>query len=99
MKSVMKGADIPIYITEIPQGLTIKRLDFSQKDKIVITKMGEDFTVDGDEAYTTLSQEETLRLDDKRNVDIQLSYEMNGLVNRTPIVKVNPNKIIFKGVV
>ena len=99
MKSVMKGADIPIYITEIPQGLTIKRLDFSQKDNIVITKMGSDFSVSGNEASTTLTQEETLRLDEKRNVEIQLSYELNGYVDRTPVVKVNPNKILYKGVV
>ena len=99
MKSVQKGSDIPIYITEIPEGLTIKRLDFSQKDNIIITKMDSDFTVSGDEAYTVLTQEETLKLSDKWNVEIQLSYDFNGFIDRTPVVKVNPKKILFKGVV
>lgn len=99
MANLMKGADIPIYITEIPQGLTIKRLDFSQKDNIVITKMGSDFTVSGNEAETVLTQHETIKFDKKHYIDIQLTYVLNGLVDRTPIVRVKPDDILFKGVV
>lgn len=52
MASIMKGADIPVFITDMPEGLIIKRLDFSQKDHIVITKETDDFTVSGNEAQT-----------------------------------------------
>lgn len=99
MASIMKGADIPVYITEIPEGLTIKRLDFSQRDCIVITKNTDDFTVADDEAQTVLEQKETLKFDKNYYIDIQLSYELGGLVDRTPIVRVKPDDILFKGVV
>ncbi|MBR6984157.1 MAG: hypothetical protein IKH75_11660 [Ruminococcus sp.] len=99
MASIMKGADIPVFITDMPEGLIIKRLDFSQKDHIVITKETDDFTVSGNEAQTVLEQKETIKFDKKHYIDIQLTYVLNGLVDRTPIVRVKPDDILFKGVV
>lgn len=84
MASIMKGADIPVFITDMPEGLIIKRLDFSQKDHIVITKETDDFTVSGNEAQTVLEQKETIKFDKKHYIDIQLAYELNGLIDGTP---------------
>ena len=101
MSTMMKGTDIPITLTNLPEGCDIKRLDFAQNNGIVITKYGEDFTIDTEArtATATLSQEETLKFDYNRIVDIQLSYHLNGLAQRSSIKTVNAGRILYDGVI
>lgn len=97
MAELMRGTDIPITLTNLPDGIEIKRLDFSQNDKIVITKLGTDFTIEDNTAIGELTQEETLKLDDKRLVEIQLAYKVNGKARRTYIKGVSASKILYEG--
>ena len=99
MADIMRGTDIPITLTNLPEDFELKRLDFSQNGEVVITKFADDFTFDGNSAYATLTQEETLKISEKRNVEIQLSYYASGLANRTPIQNVPASRILYNGVI
>ena len=99
MTDLMRGTDIPITLTNLPNDFELKRLDFSQNNTIIITKVADDFTYDGNSAHSTLTQEETLKLNDMLTVDIQLSYYANGLANRTPIKSVSADRILYNEVI
>lgn len=99
MGNIMKGSDVSITLKNIPDGMVIKRLDFSQNDNIVITKTTEDFVYDGETYVSELTQEDTLKLDEKYMVEIQLSYKIGDKADRTPIVKCPASKILYQGVV
>ena len=99
MATMIRGTDIPFGLKNLPEGAEIKRLDFAQNGEIVITKTGEDFTIDGTTAYSRLTQAETLKLNDKRMIEIQLSFIFNGLAKRTHIASVAPEKILYEGVI
>lgn len=98
-ESITRGTDIPITITEIPANTVIERLDFAQNGKIVITKMGSDFTIDSYGAHAELTQAETLNLDANRIVEIQVSCKINGKARRTLIAKMPANRILYEGVI
>ena len=99
MASIMRGTEIPFDLKNLPDGTEIKRLDFSQNGQIKITKTGEDFTIVDDTAYATLTQEDTLKLDDKHMIEIQLSVYINDTPKRTLIKSVSPDKILYEGVI
>ena len=99
MADIMRGTDIPITLTNLPEGIDIKRLDFAQNGVIVITKAHGDFTIDGTTGTCELTQEETLKLDAKRNVEIQLSYLLGGRAQRTYITTIPASRILYEGVI
>ncbi len=99
MASIMRGTDIPFDLKNIPEGTIIKRLDFAQNGAIKVTKTGEDFTIVDDTAYATLTQEDTLKFDNKFVIEVQLSVTMNGVAKRTVIKTVSPGKILYEGVI
>ena len=99
MASIMRGTDIPFDLKNIPEGTIIKRLDFAQNGEIKVTKTGEDFTIEGDTAYSSLTQEDTLKFDNKYVIEVQLSVTMNGVAKRTHIKTVSPEKILYEGVI
>ena len=100
MASIMRGAEIPFDIKNLPEGSEIKRLDFAQNGVIKITKTGEDFIYDEEgTAFSSLTQEETLNLDDKHKIEIQLSAYINGIPKRTLIKSVSPDRILYEGVI
>lgn len=99
MASIMRGTDIPFDLKNLPEGTEIKRLDFAQNGKVVITKTVDDFIIDGTTAYSTLTQEDTLKVSDKYKIDIQLSLYINGKAKRTMIKSVSPDKILYEGVI
>ena len=100
MQTMMRGTDIPFDIKNFPEGAGISRLDFAQNGNIVITKSADDFTYGEDgTAYSTINQEEMLRIDPKRMIDIQLSFYINGHAKRTSVVSAKPGKILYEGVI
>lgn len=99
MADIMRGSDIPFVLKNLPVGATIKRLDFAQNKEIVVTKTADDFTQVGDEYNATITQEDTLKFNDKRLIEIQLSYEHNGHAKRTIIATATPDKILYEGVI
>ena len=99
MLQMMRGTDIPFDIRNLPVSATISRLDFAQQGKIVITKTTDDFTMVDGVAYATITQEEMLKIDQKRNIEIQLSFYLNGHAKRTSVVSTKPGRILYEGVV
>lgn len=97
--SIMRGTDIPLTFTKLPEGIDIKRLDLAQSKGIVITKYAEDFTIVGTTGYVELTQTETLKIDDKSVVKIQLSYYLGGKAKRTYIKTVPASEILYDGVI
>ena len=99
MTMIMQGTDIPSALKNLPEGTIIKRLDFAQHGENKVTKTGEDFTIEGSTAYSSLTQEDTLKFDSKYAIEIQLSAYINGMAKRTTIKTVSPGKILYKGVI
>lgn len=101
MASIMRGTDIPFDLKNLPEGAIIKRLDFSQKEEIVVTKFTDDFTYDAEmKTYNAvITQEEALKFSDKRVIEIQLSFVVNGHAKRTHIATATPDKILYEGVI
>ena len=99
MQTMMRGTDIPFDIKNFPEGANIVRLDFAQQNSVVITKNADDFTYHEGTAYSTITQEEMLRIDPKRMIDIQLSFYINGHAKRTSVVSAKPGKILYEGVI
>jgi hypothetical protein len=99
MADIMRGSDIPFILRNLPEGAEIKRLDFSQLGRIVITKTSEDFTYNGNDAQSLLSQKDTLRFNATYTIEIQLSYVLNGHAKRTRIATAMPDKILYEGVI
>lgn len=99
MQTMRKGTDIPFDIKNFPEGARIDRIDFAQNDNLVITKLADDFTYYEGVAYSTLTQEETLKIEPDRMIDIQLSFHINGHAKRTNIVRAKPGNILYKGVI
>lgn len=98
MADLMRGTDIPLTFRNLPEGITIKRLDISQNDNIVITKTGEDFTIEDNVGVVELTQADTLKLDATRLCEIQLSYHnSDGKAKRTYITVVPASKILYNG--
>ena len=98
MADLMRGTDIPLTFRNLPEGITIKRLDISQNDNIVITKTGEDFTIEDNVGVVELTQADTLKLDEARLCEIQLSYRnADGKAKRTYITAVPASKILYNG--
>lgn len=97
MADIMKGTDIPITLINLPVGIDIKRLDFAQNGVIVITKTHDDFTIDGTTGVCQLTQAETLKLNDKRIVEIQLAYLLGGKAQRTYIKSIPASRILYQG--
>lgn len=95
--AIMRGTDIPLTFTNLPEGIEIKRLDLAQSKGIVITKYAEDFTIEGNTGYVELTQAETLKIDDKSTVKIQLSYYLGGKAKRTYIKTVPASEILYDG--
>ena len=99
MLQMMRGTDIPFDIRNLPVSATIARLDFEQQGNVVITKTTDDFTLVDGVAYATITQEEMLKINQKRNIDIQLSFYFNGHAKRTSVVSTKPGRILYEGVV
>lgn len=97
MASIMRGTDIPLTFKNLPEGIDIKRLDIAQNDVILITKWHDDFVIEDGTGVCELTQEDTLKIDEKRTVDIQLSYHLNGKAKRTYITTVSASKILYDG--
>ena len=95
MAVIRKGEDTPITLTNLSEAIVIKRVDFSQDGKIVVTKTGEDFIIVGTTGYAELTQEETLKFDKNVLVDIQLAFTINGKARRTNIVNAYAVKAIY----
>ena len=99
MADIMRGTDIPFILKNLPEGATIKRLDFAQNDEIIVTKFADDFVKDGDNYNALITQEEALRFNDKRVIAIQFCYALNGHAKRTRIATATPDKILYEGVI
>lgn len=99
METMMRGTDIPFDIKNVPEGASIIRLDFAQQGEVVIAKTADDFTYYDGKAYSSISQEEMLKIDPKRLIDIQLSIRINNHVKRSKIVNARPGKILYEGVI
>ena len=97
MADIMRGSDIPFVLKNLPVGATIKRLDFAQNDEIIVTKFADDFVQDGDNYIALITQAEALRFNDKRVIEIQFCYMLNGHAKRTRIAKATPDKILYEG--
>ena len=95
--SIMRGTDIPLTFINLPVGIEIKRLDLAQNKGIVITKYADDFTIEGTTGYVELTQTETLKIDDKTAVKIQLSYYLGGKAKRTYVKTVPASEILYNG--
>ena len=64
----------------------------------VITKTGEDFTIEDNVGVVELTQADTLKLDETRLCEIQLSYRnADGKAKRTYITVVPASKILYNG--
>lgn len=94
--SIRKGTDTTLTITDFIEGTSFQRLDISQNGNIVITKTENDFRVVNDMAFVEITQEETLRIDTKRVVELQLSYLLGGKAKRTPVIRVSAEKVLYK---
>lgn len=99
MADIMRGSDIPFILKNLPVGATIERLDFAQNQEIIVTKFADDFTQDGDNYNALITQEEALKFNDKRVIEIQFCYKINGHVKRTRIATATPDKILYEGVI
>lgn len=99
MASVIRGTDIPFDLKNFPVGAEIKRLDFAQNDKIVLTKYAEDFTFDGEVYNATITQEEALKFDSKKLVEVQLSFALNGHIHKTHVKSFRADKTLYEGVI
>ena len=97
MADIMRGSDIPFILKNLPVGAEIKRLDFAQNDEIIVTKYADDFVQDGDNYIALITQAEALRFNDKRVIEIQFCYMLNGHAKRTRIAKATPDKILYEG--
>ena len=95
----VKGEDVPVILTNLPEGSEIKRLDFEQKKVIIVTKTGSDIIIDGNTGYTELTQEDTLKFDEKRTVEVQLSFVLGGKAKRTLIKSFYVARAEYKGVI
>lgn len=94
--SIRKGTDTTLTITNFIEGTSFQRLDISQNDKIIITKTADDFRVVDDMAFVEITQEETLLIDMKRVVELQLSFLLGGKAKRTPVIRVSAEKVLYK---
>lgn len=97
MADIMRGTDIPITLINLPVGIDIKRLDFAQNGKIVITKTHNDFTIDGTTGVCEITQSEALKLDARCPVEIQLAYHLGGKAQRTYITTIPVRRILYEG--
>lgn len=72
---------------------------YSQNNKVVIEKTGNDLTVSSDKIETTLSQTDTLALQSGRT-EIQIRYVMsNGTADASNIIVVDAQRILKDGVI
>lgn len=94
--SIRKGTDTALTITNFIEGTSFQRLDISQNGKIIITKTADDFRVVDDMAFVEITQEETLLIDIKRVVELQLSFLLGGKAKRTPVIRVSAEKVLYK---
>lgn len=101
MASIMRGTDIPFDLKNFPEGASIVRLDFAQDKNIVVTKFADDFTYDAEtETYNAvITQAEALKFSDKKMIEVQLSFYINGHAKRTHIATATPDKILYEGVI
>ena len=105
MSGMRRGTDIPVTLKRLPQGIDIKRLDFAQNGNIVITKFHDDITIEETPSeqgvivtgYTLITQKEALKLEEKRVVEIQLSYYLGNLACRTEIATIPAKRILYNG--
>lgn len=99
MASVIRGTDIPFDLKNLPVGAEIKRLDFAQNDTVILTKTADDFIVDGTTASATITQEEALRFDSKKLVEVQFSFALNGHIHKTHVKSFRADKTLYEGVI
>ena len=99
MADIMRGSDIPFILKNLPVGATIERLDFAQNQEIIVTKFADDFTQDGGNYNALITQVEALKFNDKRVIEIQFCYKINGHAKRTRIATATPDKILYEGVI
>lgn len=99
MASVIRGTDIPFDLKNLPVGAEIKRLDFAQNDKIVLTKTADDFAQTGEVYNAIITQEEALRFDSKKLVEVQLSFAFNGHIHKTHVKSFRADKTLYEGVI
>lgn len=95
----VKGEDVPVFLTNLPEGSEIKRLDFEQNEVIIVTKTGGDIIIDGNTGYTELTQEDTLKFNETRTVEVQLSFLLGGKAKRTMIKSFRVARAEYKGVI
>lgn len=66
------------------------RITYAQNDEVVITKETDDCKLKGNKITTTLTQEETLKLNCKKRVQIQLRALTKSGVSLSTLVKIVP---------
>lgn len=75
-------------------------LTYAQQGRVVIEKTGEELDITADQITTTLTQEETLRLNEGCMVEIQLRYiRSDGFSDASNIITVSIGKILKDGVI
>lgn len=74
-------------------------VSYSQHNKVVIEKTGNDLTVSSDKIETTLTQAETLALKEGF-VEIQIRYiDSDGMADASNIIHVDAQRILKDGVI
>lgn len=94
----MMRASTPTHEFELECGKeTIKRLlvTYMQNDKIVLEKTENDVSWNGNVAYCRLTQEETLKFDDKQSVEIQVRVlTVDGCAPPTQIFRLPCSRVL-----
>ena len=73
-------------------------ITYEQNDKTVIEKTKEDLTITAEQIELTLSQKDTLALDLKTNVEMQIRAKFgDGSAVASEIMKASPEKILKDG--
>jgi hypothetical protein len=99
----MRRGTTPTHIFEVPFDVSMiksVKIFYAQGDVIVFEKLTEDCELNGNTIKTTLTQEDTLKLDHKKPVEIQLRIltldgkALASLVERVGVDKMIDNEVL-----
>ena len=75
-------------------------LDYSQLGEVIIEKTGDQLTITDKTITTTLTQEDTLKLDDNQLVEMQIRYiRSNGIADASNVITASVGKILKDGLI
>lgn len=92
----------PVNIFKVDIDLTDATVfvTYAQNGDVVIEKTGADLTITENTISTTLSQQDTLKLDDSLLVEMQIRYvKPNGIADASNVITASVGKILKDGVI